>query len=156
MKMVLVFVVIITTIVTAYLLSSDTALTPSNEASHRVDQTEVNTPQLEDALPIPMNKTSQAAKVDELLRAAKSEKIREAKRFLPKEMTPVSLSEQELNLLKEKSQHKQAEINSLIAQYEENINDHDKKLALQEKVKILMEEYNKLILPLALKAMEER
>jgi hypothetical protein len=156
MKMILVFVVIITMIVTAYMLSNDRSLAPINETSNNIDKTQEHIPQLKGALPTTMNKTSKAAKVEQLLMAAKSEKAKQAKRFLPKKMTPVSLSDKELNILKEKSQHKEAEINLLIAEYEDNIHDHDKKQALQEKVKILMAEYNKLILPLALKAMEEK
>lgn len=155
-KMILVFTVITSMMVIAYMLSNDRTLAPINETIDTVDRTQGSSSQPESLLPTKMNEASQDTKVDQLLMAAKAEKAREAKRFLPKKMTSVLLSEQELSILKEKSQHKQAEINLLIAQYGENIHDKEKKQKLQNKVKILMTEYNELVLPLALKAMQQK
>ena len=155
-KIILVFTVIISMIVIGYMLSNDRTLAPLNETIDTVERRQESFSQPESLLPIIMNEASQATKIDQLLMAAKAEKALEAKRFLPKKMTSVLLSEQELNILKEKSQIKQAEINLLIAQYGENIHDKEKKQKLQKKVKILMTEYNELILPIALKAMQQK
>lgn len=144
-------VIAITVIVTSYWLLNNSSLDSSdNEDSHKASN------QPRNVLPVVIDNVPNKAKVEQLLTVAKAEKASQAKRFLPKKATPILLSKQELSILKEKSQLKQAEINLLIAQYDENISDQEKTEDLQAKVKILMAEYNKLILPLALNSMAEK
>jgi hypothetical protein len=144
-------VIAITVIAASYWLSNNASLdSKNNEDSHKAST------QSESVLPAAIDNVSKKAKVEQLLTVAKAEKASQAKRFLPKKATPILLSKQELSIIKEKSQLKQAEINLLIAQYGENISDKDKTEDLQAKVKILMAEYNELILPLALNSMAER
>jgi hypothetical protein len=146
----------ITVIVGLYWFSSSDSLVPLVGSDNIVEDDNTISNQSDNVLLPVIDNGSQEVKVDKLLTVARAEKVIQAKRFLPKSATPITLSEQELNSIKEKSQLKQAEINLLIAQYDENISDREKTQDLQAKVKILMAEYNKLILPLALHSMADK
>jgi hypothetical protein len=51
---------------------------------------------------------------------------------------------------------KQDEINLLMTQYSDQTLAKTKRLEVKAKLKVLMDEYNEMVLPLALKAMEEK
>jgi len=64
------------------------------------------------------------------------------------------LSDQEIEKLKLDIEVKKQEINELMAQYEASMDDKDKKAALKQELAVLMEQYNQMVLPLALEQMK--
>ncbi len=64
------------------------------------------------------------------------------------------LSAQEIEKLKLDIEVKKQEINELMAQYEASMDDKDKKAALKQELAVLMEQYNQMVLPLALEQMK--
>ena len=79
-----------------------------------------------------------------------------AQHFLPKKAKSISLSEQDIEAIKLQSLAKQNEINDLIVLHNENINNPTKRKKLKIQMAKLIDEYNQLTLPLALKAMSEQ
>jgi hypothetical protein len=67
----------------------------------------------------------------------------------------VKLNEEQLNALQQRASSTQKQIDSLITELNQNINDKDLRIKLKTKIDGLMEEYNKMVLPLALQAMSE-
>jgi hypothetical protein len=55
-----------------------------------------------------------------------------------------------------KANEKQKQIETLIVELEQNMGDKETRIKLRTKIEVLMQEYNKVILPLALQAMSEK
>ena len=85
--------------------------------------------------------------------ARKRQQEQLAARLLPKSPTPVDLSDRELDELRRASQEKKKEIDLLMAQYDLSRGQESQRAAIKAQMKSLMDEYNEMILPLALKEM---
>lgn len=79
-----------------------------------------------------------------------------AQQFLPKKAKPITLSSQDIEKIKTQSIAKQNEINNLILSHSKNIDNPAKREKIEAQMEKLIGEYNKLTLPLALKAMADK
>ncbi|MDP2560625.1 hypothetical protein [Psychrobium sp. 1_MG-2023] len=155
-KVPIILTLAIAILLATYWLSSNQS-TSSLLESEKVLHHDSQTPLLEKEIALrPKIDVPEAENIKQQLSAVQAEKAAQAARFLPKKATVVTLSVQEMSLIKEQSQLKQAEIALLISEYKTHINDQAKVKALQQQVKRLTAEYNELILPLALNAMAEK
>jgi len=82
------------------------------------------------------------------------DKLELAEKLLPKQATSVDLSDIELESLQVQSDAKKAEIEELMIQLDGNLHDSEARKQIKAQLKQKMDEYNKLVLPLALKSME--
>jgi hypothetical protein len=73
-----------------------------------------------------------------------------------RESNKTPLSEEIRTELQLKADEKQKQIETLVAELEQNMADKETRIKLKTKIEVLMQEYNKVILPLALQAMAER
>ncbi|GEM_PF-3261930 len=74
----------------------------------------------------------------------------------PKKATPVNLSVEELLALKQKADEKQKQIDELIIELDQNLANPEQKAQIQVRINELLEQYNELILPVALNAIAEK
>ena len=93
---------------------------------------------------------------DPITMAKRDAKRKQAEKLLPKAATKVTLTEVELQNLRSASLAKQEEINMLMTQYSNQSLAVSERKEVKAKLKRLMDEYNEMVLPLALKAMEEK
>jgi hypothetical protein len=73
-----------------------------------------------------------------------------------RESNKTPLNEEIRTELQLKANEKQKQIETLVAELEENMGDKETRIKLRTKIEVLMQEYNKVILPLALQAMTEK
>tara|TARA_R110002167_G_scaffold93835_1_gene251123 strand:- start:997 stop:1506 length:510 start_codon:yes stop_codon:yes gene_type:complete len=73
-----------------------------------------------------------------------------------RESNKTPLNEEIRTELQLKANDKQKQIETLVAELEQNMGDKETRIKLKTKIEVLMQEYNKVILPLALQAMAEK
>ena len=93
---------------------------------------------------------------DPIRMAKEAAKRQQAEKLRPKSATKVTLSEQELRERSLLAEEKKTQISVLMSKYNDSRLSAEEGHQLKAEMKLLMEEYNQVILPVALKAMEER
>ena len=88
-------------------------------------------------------------------RSLQEEQLELSNKLLPKKASPVTLSESQLVELQQLSDVKKGEIEALMVKLDGSLDNPDERKLIKADLKKKMDEYNRLILPLALKSMEE-